>query len=174
MWSLYPFTVFYILNFSYLLCYYEEGDIMDYIIRKATVEDYIDIADISSRDLGYYCDPMLVKHKLERTDDSRECVMVAVCDSEVVGFVHMERYDVLYADTMVNILGLAVRQEYRHRGIGTALMNTVEDYALKKKIFLVRLNTGEGRVETHRFYKSLGYTDKKTQLRLIKKLKEKQ
>lgn len=55
--------------------------------------------------------------KMKKLDDSREIVFIAEINNMVVGFVHAEKYDVLYYDTMVNILRLAVAEEYRHKGI---------------------------------------------------------
>ena len=89
-------------------------------IRIAVEADYEAIARISRDDLGYDCSPALVREKLRRALQSeRERVFVAVCDGEVAGYIHAEDYDVLYFETMKNILGLAVAANHRRKGIGT-------------------------------------------------------
>lgn len=112
----------------------------------------------------------LVQSKMKKLDDSREIVFIAEINNMVVGFVHAEKYDVLYYDTMVNILGLAVAEEYRHKGIGSLLLKAVEQWSEEKNIHFVRLNSGTTRVEAHKFYRTNGYRDDKEQKRFIKRI----
>ena len=83
-------------------------------IRKVCVNDAMAICQISSNDLGYPCTPELVEAKLKKLDHGREEVFVAVARDKVVGYLHVEKYDVLYAGTMANILGLAVELDHRN------------------------------------------------------------
>ena len=71
---------------------------------------------------------------------------------------------------MVNILGLAVAEEYRHKGIGSLLLKAVEQWSEEKNIHFVRLNSGIDRVEAHKFYRTNGYRDDKEQKRFIKRI----
>lgn len=71
---------------------------------------------------------------------------------------------------MANVLGLAVSEEYRNQGLGRALLTAAEEWAKGKNIFEMRLNSGAKRKEAHCFYRNLGYTDEKEQIRFIKKL----
>lgn len=113
----------------------------------------------------------LVRRKLESLDPHREAVYVAVADGAAVGYVHVEKYDTLYFETMANILGLAVRSAYRHIGVGRTLVAAAEAWALQNGIQMMRLNSGKDRSNAHGFYKNLGYTSEKEQIRFMKKLR---
>lgn len=140
-------------------------------IRIAVEADYETIARISRDDLGYDCAPALVREKLRRALQSeRERVFVAVCGGEVAGYIHAEDYDVLYFETMKNILGLAVAANHRRKGIGTKLLGAVEDWARETGVRQIRLNSGITRRGAHAFYRANGYTDEKEQKRFIKTL----
>ena len=116
------------------------------------------------------CDKYLVSERIKQLDMKREAVFVAAIDDKVVGFVHVEDYITLYFETMANILGLAVSSNYRKKGIGKALLEQAEKWAVEKDIALMRLNSGEKRTGAHEFYKRLGYLSEKNQLRFIKRL----
>lgn len=140
-------------------------------IRIAVEADYEAIARISRDDLGYDCAPALVREKLRRALQSeRERVFVAVCGGEVAGYIHAEDYDVLYFETMKNVLGLAVAANHRRKGIGTKLLGAVEDWARETGVRQIRLNSGITRRGAHAFYRANGYTDEKEQKRFIKTL----
>lgn len=140
------------------------------MIRKAVVDDFEEIHKICEMDLGYICDKELLKERLEEVDPARECVLVGVIDGKVVGFIHVERYEVLYAESMCNVLGLAVAKEYRRRGVGKELLHEAEKWAMSGGISMMRLNSGITRKEAHLFYRNNGYGSEKEQLRFIKKI----
>ena len=140
------------------------------MIREARITDYEEIQSISELDLGYVCDKELVKIRLANLDHNRECVFVADEGNKVIGFIHVENYELLYAPSMANILGIAVSSEFRRQGIGKKLLSKAEEWAKSKGIAMMRLNSGGTRKEAHEFYRSLGYNDEKIQLRFIKTL----
>lgn len=140
------------------------------MIREAVTEDYLDICKICREDLGYECDPELTKSRLKNLDGQREKVFVAVDNGIVAGYVHAEKYNCLYWESAVNILGLAVSGESRRKGFGRALMKAAEDWALENDIKIIRLNSGVGRKDAHKFYRKAGYGNEKEQIRFLKKL----
>lgn len=145
-------------------------DINDIIIRQARIEDYKDICKICCDDLGYNCSEELVKERLEGLDKNNERVLVAVYNSEVVGYLHAQIYKTLYFEELINFLGLAVSKEYRNKKVGTKLVNEIENWAKEKGINKVRVNSGFSRKEAHEFYRSLGYNNEKEQIRFLKSL----
>lgn len=145
-------------------------DINDIIIRQAKIEDYKDICKICCDDLGYNCSEELVKERLEGLDKNNERVLVAVYNSEVVGYLHAQIYKTLYFEELINFLGLAVSKEYRNKKVGTKLVNEIENWAKEKGINKIRVNSGFSRKEAHEFYRSLGYNNEKKQIRFLKSL----
>lgn len=145
-------------------------DINDIIIRQAKIEDYKDICKICCDDLGYNCSEELVKERLEGLDKNNERVLVAVYNSEVVGYLHAQIYKTLYFEELINFLGLAVSKEYRNKKVGTRLVNEIENWAKENGIKKVRVSSGFSRKEAHEFYRSLGYNNEKKQIRFLKSL----
>lgn len=141
------------------------------MIRTLTTDDLNGVCELCSEDLGYPCDLALVSEKTAGLDPSREAVFVATVNSSVVGFIHVEKYNVLYFETMANILGLAVKAEHQGNGIGRMLIAAAEDWAAANGIRIMRLNSGSSRTAAHGFYRHLGYVSEKTQLHFTKELR---
>ena len=141
-------------------------------IREAKVTDAAAICRISSKDLGYDCEEAFVKERLSNLNEGREVVFVAEIDGKVAGYVHAEIYNLLYFESMVNILGLAVSSDCRRQGAGKALMQQVETWAGENGIKEIRLNSGGVRKEAHEFYRAIGFDDEKVQIRFLKEVKE--
>ena len=140
-------------------------------IRPARKEDIDALCRICSEEMGYPCAPELVEAKWMGLDPRREAVFVAVLgDNGPVGYIHVERYDVLYFETMANILGLAVRSDFQRNGIGKALISQAEAWAKEHGIHLMRLNSGISRTGAHEFYRRQGYVQEKEQLRFMKEI----
>jgi len=137
-------------------------------VREATIKDSAAIADISTNTLGYQCDSCLVERRIKEMDSDKQKVYVAVENNEVVGFVHVELYQLLYQNDLANVLGLAVREDTQKRGYGKKLMLSVENWAQKMNCDAVRLNSGTERKEAHKFYIALGYKNTKEQKRFVK------
>lgn len=63
--------------------------------------------------MGYSdCTESLVLQKFQKIDFENEVVFVAEYKKKVIGFIHAQIYDVLYYESMVNILGLAVDSKF--------------------------------------------------------------
>lgn len=143
---------------------------MNLTVRPATTEDAQAIARLSQSALGYCCTAELVKEGLRQLNSNREAVFVAEEAGIVQGFVHVETYRVLYFSPMANLLGLAVLEQARRKGIGRKLMEAAERWAKDRGLTTMRLNSGASRTEAHTFYRSLGYSGEKGQLRFLKEL----
>ena len=141
------------------------------IIRQAVLKDIPQMCTIFQNDLGYEdCTVEIVKQKFSGLLEGLEAVFVAESEGQVVGVIHVEKYDVLYFPTMANILGIAVASDFRRKGIGAALLHRAEQWATENGIKHMRLNSGGTRKEAHEFYRAQGYDDEKMQLRFVKKL----
>ena len=58
------------------------------------------------------CTESLVLQKFQKIDFENEVVFVAEYKKKVIGFIHVHIYDVLYYESMVNILDLAVDSKF--------------------------------------------------------------
>lgn len=69
---------------------------------------------------------------------------------------------------MKNIMGIAVLGQHKRKGIGKALLQKVEAWALQTGASGVRLVSGAARKEAHAFYRHCGYEGNKEQINLKK------
>lgn len=142
---------------------------MDIMIRQAVLADAQSIWQLNCDGMGYSF-PLdstraILENLLQSTADK---IFVAVMDGQVVGYVHANDYQLLYAPHMKNIMGIAVNKDYQHRGIGSALLRQVELWARQTGAEGVRLVSGATRTGAHAFYHQCGYTGDKAQLNLKK------
>lgn len=144
---------------------------MNYTIREASLSDAEAIWMLNCTEMGYPFPLDATREKLERLL-FRSCdkIYVATIDGAVVGYVHANDYDVIYAPHMKNIMGIAVAHAHKHKGIGKALLQKVELWAADTGASGVRLVSGAARTGAHEFYRHCGYTGDKKQLNLKKKL----
>ena len=140
------------------------------MIRKYEISDHVDICKICNKELRYNCEKSLVSKQLENLNEDREMVFVAELNARVVGFIHVEKYNVLYLDSMVNILGLAVLSNYQKQGLGRKLIDTAIQWAKEMGIYTLRLNSGINRKEAHQFYRRISFGEEKEQYRFIKNI----
>ena len=142
----------------------------DILIRPASAEDAAQIAEICRTSLGYECSDVLTQKRLNGVDPSREAVFAAVCGGIAVGFIHAEKYETLYFETLVNILGIAVANDFKRMGIGKRLMCVAEEWAQEVGATGIRLNSGGSRSNAHEFYRAIGFDDEKPQIRFLKQV----
>lgn len=142
---------------------------MDMIIREAVQSDAQSIWQLNCDGMGYSYPLDSTKENLERLlQSAADKIFVAVMDGQVVGYVHANDYLLLYAPHMKNIMGIAVNMDYQHRGIGSALLRQVEQWARQTGAAGVRLVSGATRTGAHAFYHQCGYAGDKAQLNLKK------
>ncbi len=140
------------------------------IIRQAKREDSTDLAILAAQ-LGYPTTANQVEARLPRYLDSDErCVLVAEHEGMVIGWTSLEIVDHFYIEKYVEISGFVVDEAHRGRGVGHALMDGAERWAMARNIDILRLRANTIRTEAHRFYESLGFTRLKTQIAFMKNL----
>lgn len=150
--------------------YLEKGiEKMKIDIREANIEDCEAIFKLNKNEMGYDYDLENTRERLTYIlQRPNHKIFVAEINNQVVGYVHGNDYDLIYKDSLKNIMGIAVDHRYKRNGIGKKLMNEIENWAFKTGAVGVRLLSGEERISSHEFYKSCGYVNKKDQKNFIK------
>lgn len=144
-------------------------DNKDFIIRLAKISDAEDIHYINKTSLGYDYDLDKQRNNLEAVlNDKTQVIFVADIDNNVVGYIHLTSYDVIYTDTYKNCLGLSVHNDYKRMGIGSALLKQGEQWSKENGAVGIRLCSGIERENAHKFYLSQGYVENKLQKNLKK------
>lgn len=144
---------------------------MELILRDAMVSDAQALAKLNREEMGYDFPVEETGKKLQASlENPEKKILVAEIQGRVVGYVHLESYDVLYAPHMKNVMGIAVAREFRRQGVGKALLTAGETWARETGAVAVRLVSGDARKGAHAFYQSLGYTGNKLQRNFKKML----
>ena len=140
-------------------------------IREAKPEDAAAIQKLNSDEMGY-CYPIEQTRQkmIELLCSEKDKIFVAEVDGVVAGYVHANNYELLYAHPMKNVMGISVSSDYRRMGIGKALLQRVEQWAMATGAAGVRLVSGGSRIDAHSFYRSMGYGEGKPQLKFKKQL----
>lgn len=148
-------------------------DVMIFEIREFNLEDSLAIYHLNKEEMGYDYPLEDTFVKLMHLKEShRDKIYVAVVSGEVVGYIHACDYDLIYEDHMKNVMGIAVKSEYKKQGIGKALLETVEQWAKESGANAVRLVSGSHRKEAHEFYRHCGYGNEKNQVNFKKNVEE--
>jgi len=90
--------------------------------------------------------------------DSQKNLIVAQQDEKIVGVVsiiYLQRLDRI--KTEMYIPELIITEKLRYLGIGKKLMQYCMELAKKKNCYRIRLESGNSRKESHKFYKSIGF-----------------
>lgn len=139
------------------------------IIRECALKDCESIYLLNKNFLGYDFPIEETAKRLKMILKSeKDKIFVAEYDGKVIGYIHACDYDVIYAPSMKNILGLAVNSDYRKLGAGKALLTAAENWAKETGCEGIRLCSGAQRKGAHEFYKKCGYICSKEQLNFKK------
>ena len=133
---------------------------MDITIREVKKSDYTGLLPLWNNEIGssLVTAENIAPHYDRMKGDDRYKTFVALHEGEVVGFISsVQSFAVGFDVGFIHIVGLATRSEYQGKGIGTKLMQHLEDYAKEKGVHSIILNTGIQRTEAHAFYKRKGY-----------------
>jgi len=132
-------------------------------IRRAQIRDIQDILEIlyelerprpvDNKEIKIF------KNKVEDYfSDPQKTILVAEFESKIAGVVsvvYLRRLN--RAKLEMYIPELVVSKEFRHKGIGKQLLIHCFDLAKKKNCYRIRLESGNHRKESHKFYKKLGF-----------------
>jgi predicted N-acetyltransferase YhbS len=137
-------------------------------IRKIKITDYNDMY-LLNQELGYSYPIEKVKERIIYiTKGTKDIILVAEKDNEVIGYIHGSSYELLYSDSLINILGFVVKEKFRNSGVGNMLISNLEYWAKENGYSGIRLVSGSDRLNAHRFYQKHGYVNRKDQKNFIK------
>jgi GNAT superfamily N-acetyltransferase len=140
-------------------------------IRRATERDAGEIARLTTL-LGYPSSTGDISSRLELLLQSASYfIAIAEDSSRIVGWVAAERRVLLESGERAEIVGLIVDQEARRGGIGRALVQAAETWAIAQQLDLMSVRSNVARIDSHPFYEALGYVRRKTQHAYAKQLR---
>ncbi len=145
-----------------------------YSIRRADERDCADLARLAGQ-LGYPTPEEAMRGRLERLLDSPgDAIFVAESDDGgLIGWVHGVLSQFLESEYRLEVGGLVVDERLHRKGIGRALMERVENWALERGATHIIIRSRSTRTEAHHFYEKLGYSQSKVQVVFRKALPRK-
>ncbi|MFN6477032.1 GNAT family N-acetyltransferase [Nostoc sp. DedQUE07] len=140
-------------------------------IRQAGIKDVARIASLCEQ-LEYSVTNQEIEQRLTKIkNNDTHIVYVATIENEyVIGWAHAHICESIVIPTPAIILGLVVDKDYRHSGIGSFLMQQIEQWASLAGCDSVLLRSNIKRKEAHFFYEKIGYTNIKQSLTFQKQL----
>ena len=136
------------------------------MIRKVKLEDAVAIQRLNAECLGYDFDREATEAQLKRLLESdQHLILVAEEGGKVIGYAHATSYDCLYFPSLLNLLALAVAQDFQGQGHGRALMQALSEEGKAVGYTGIRINSGISRSSAHEFYRNLGCSEKADQKR---------
>lgn len=113
--------------------------------------DYIDdVVEIASKELKGEC--WTKKMFLDSFDKSNTFMFLCIDKNKLVGFVNY-----LITSDDVNILNIAIKEEYQMQGIGTKLIQRVVNIAKRLQVSKLSLEVSADNYIAQKFYKSCGF-----------------
>ena len=131
---------------------------MEVFIREIEERDYLALLPLWSQFGGYATAENIGPHYDRIKNDDRYKTFVALVEDEVAGFItSVQYYGIGLEGCYMIIIGIAVKEERQNRGIGTKLIQHMENYAREKGVFNIYLNSDLKRTAAHAFYERNGY-----------------
>ncbi|SDS73145.1 Ribosomal protein S18 acetylase RimI [Paenibacillaceae bacterium GAS479] len=112
-------------------------------------------------DLGYPSSIQAMETRMRSIELNPDYyTFVAIVDGFIVGMIGIREllnYEISAHVTQISLM--VIKKDYQKRGIGTALLLFIEDWARQKGSNILYLTSGikEDRVNAHKFYKKLGF-----------------
>ena len=127
-------------------------------IREIAEKDYPALLPLWSQFGGYATAENIGPHYDRIKNDEHYKTFVALVENEVAGFImSVQSYGIGIEGSQMFIIGIAVKEEYQNKGIGTKLFQQMENFAKEKGVFCIYLNSGFKRTKAHSFYERRGY-----------------
>ena len=91
-------------------------------------------------------------------EDDRKILVAQIKNLKIIGMMSIVFLSRLNQNTLeMYVPELIVSQNYHYRGIGKKLINFSIELGKEKKCHRMRLESGNQRIESHKFYKHLGF-----------------
>ena len=92
--------------------------------------------------------------------NNHEIICIAYSGSVAVGYcTGLIVKSICYKNSRIDIEALFVKEEYRNKGFGKALITYMEKEASSKNITHFHINTNNGNTVAKSFYKKIGYKE---------------
>ena len=144
---------------------------MDINVREIRISDYTDIC-LLNQEFKPKLNQFSAERVKERIDyilkNTKDIIFVSEHMDEVIGYIHGSPYELLFSNSLINVLGFVVKEKYRNSGVGSMLIGRLESWARENGFSGIKLLTHPSRINAHRFYERHGYIHTKDQKNYMK------
>ncbi|WP_312114278.1 GNAT family N-acetyltransferase [Brevibacillus reuszeri] len=143
------------------------------IVREIRVSDYpgIYLLNLDFNPALHVFTEEQVKQKIEMiTKNTKDRIFVCEQNDELIGYIHGSPYELLFSESVVNVLGFVVKEAYRKQGVGSMLLAHLEQWGRSNGFSGMKLLSHPSRIQAHRLYEKSGYLFTKDQKNYMKKL----
>lgn len=138
-------------------------------IRSAKQADAASLTSLAFQ-LGYHFSQNEGELRLKKVlQDKSQKIFVCDINSQVAGWIHVCHCERFLSDAFAEVVGFIVDKNHRSKGIGTALLSHVEQWAIYNDIQIIRIRSNILREQIIPFYEKRGYRLTKTQNVFCKK-----
>ncbi len=140
-------------------------------IRRANQSDVPEITLLAG-ELGYRCSEPDIGERLSRISRKKDHVVFVCVDDnrKVIGWIHGFIRIIIQDRVSVEIEGFVVTKKHRRNGVGSLLLQRMEEWAISHGISKVSLGSNIKRKAAHKFYYEKGFLKAKVHYRLAKNL----
>ena len=133
-------------------------------IRESTFDDIPSLLELlyelgrpkPQKDNEFEIFTKLLKNYMQ--EDDRKILVAQIENLKIIGMVSIVFLSRLNQNTLeMYVPELIVSQNYHSKGIGKKLINFSIELGKEKKCHRIRLESGNQRIESHKFYKHLGF-----------------
>ena len=141
------------------------------IIRQMRLDDVSTVAELTSQ-LGYPATDSDIKRRYDFIKDRWDARLLVAQHTEqrIVGWMHIQAVYLLETDPRAEIWGLIVSEAARGTGVGRALVEAGEEWAVRLGLTVIGVRSNVVRERARGFYEHLGYNVTKTQSAFRKNL----
>lgn len=128
-------------------------------IREVEEKDYPALLSLWNNELGNrnVTAENIAPHYDRVKNDDRYKTYVALLEDEMVGFISSaQSYAVGFDGSYMQIIAMAVKTDNQGKGIGTKLIQSMENYAGEKGCYSMGVCSGFKRTDAHAFYERNG------------------
>ncbi|MCL2480939.1 MAG: GNAT family N-acetyltransferase [Spirochaetaceae bacterium] len=136
-------------------------------IKKQDIEKMVQM----SAEVGYEVRYENFSERInELIKNSNIAIIVATNEeNKIVGWIQLEISSFIFSDKTCNILGVFIDKNYRGNQIGRKLIVQAQEWAKEKGCLFFRICSDITRIDSHAFYKHMGFKHIKTEQIFIQK-----
>ena len=96
-------------------------------------------------------------------NSNTEVIVAANEENKIVGWTQLEISNFIFSNKTCNILGVFIDKNYRGNQIGRQLIEKAQEWAKRKGCISYRICSDITRIDSHAFYKHMGFKPIKTE-----------